>query len=315
MGFLSHNVLPVTRKKETIQRPPLTCYSVTQEVYCLQVAPLQRLFPLQFPGNKDNNIYPVEIAPVLIGKGELSSSEGITKQNRVITTVEEWNELKTAMRDRANTLKESDIDFSAYQVIAIFDEVHGNGGWSIDITGIIEYSDKIVVGVTNQQTGNATRVITQPYHIVRIPVSAKEIVFEREDDGYNGEPKEISFTEYSLAGTSCQWTKINSNNGIVNEVVVINSNEELNQYVTCTGNDYSAIDFSKYTLLLAHGLGSSTIVSANCSLQKFSEQNYRMDIDVVLGNATVVSNWQTPIIINKLSEGCIIELIVTIKAK
>jgi hypothetical protein len=251
----------------------------------------------------------VEIEPVLIGKGELSGSEGFTKQNRVITSVEEWNELKTAMRDRVNTLTETDVDFSAYQVIAIFDEIHPSGGWSIDITGIVEYSDRIVVAISNLKTGNIASVLTQPYHIVKIAASDKKIVFQKEDSGYNGEPKEVAFTAYSLAGTSCQWTKINNND----EVVVINSNEEFNRYVTCTGNDYTAIDFSKYTLLLAHGLATSSVMSNCNSLQKFSEQNYRMNVDIVLGNLTVMSNWQTPIIINKLSEGCIIELIVTIK--
>jgi hypothetical protein len=260
-------------------------------------------------------VFPVEIEPVLIGKGDLHPAgftEPNTVINRIITSEEEWNELKTTMREKGNTLMETDIDFSACQVIAIFDEIHGTNGWSIDITGIVEYSDRIVVSVTNLQTGagGGYTVLTQPYHIVKIPVSAKEIVFQKEDDGHNGEPKEVSFTEYSLAKTSCQWTKTNNND----EVVVINSNEAFTQYVTCTGNDYSAIDFSKYTLLLAHGLASSSIVSVNCNrLQKFSEQNYRMNVDIVLGDATVMSNWQTPIIINKLSEGCTIELTVTIK--
>jgi hypothetical protein len=129
----------------------------------------------------DNNIYPVEIKPVLIGKGEITNLGGFSVPNRVITSVDEWNELKTSMRNRVyvcNTFDESDIDFSAYQVIAIFDEIHGNGGWSIDITGIVEYSDKIIVSVTHLETGGLTSVFTQPYHIVRIPVSAKEIVFE-----------------------------------------------------------------------------------------------------------------------------------------
>jgi hypothetical protein len=256
----------------------------------------------------------VEIEPVLIGKGELHP-EGFTDPNivksMVIISVDEWNTLKTAMDDKNNTLPEIDVDFSAYRVIAIFDKIHGSGGWSIDITGIVEDSDKIVVSVTHLKTGGFTAVITQPYHIVKIPASDKKIVFQEEDDGYDGEPKEVSFTEYSLASTSCQWTKFNNDN---DEVVVINSNEELNRYVSCTDNDYPAIDFSKYTLLLAHGTGTSSVVSVGCSrLQQISEQGYRMNVDIVLGDATVMSPWQTPIIINKLREGCIIELIVTIK--
>jgi hypothetical protein len=120
-------------------------------------------------------------------------------------------------------------------------------------------------------------------------------------------PVEIHFEDYSLAGTSCQWTNLGNNN----KITVINSNEELNQYIACTDNGYPEIDFSKYSLLLAHGSASSTVVSANCnSLQQFSEQSYKMNVDLTLGNATVISYWQVSIIVNKLSEGCIIELTV-----
>ncbi|MDR1171423.1 MAG: hypothetical protein LBL24_03100, partial [Bacteroidales bacterium] len=251
----------------------------------------------------------IEIEPVLTGKGEMTYFEGFTIPDRVITSVEKWNELKAAMRDRVyglNTFDETDIDFSAYQVIAIFDEMHGNGGWSIDITGIVEYSDRIVISVTHLKTGDPSRVFTQPYHIVRIPASSKEIVFQEEDNGYDGEPKEISFTEYSLAKTSCQWTKLNNND----EAVVINSNEELNRYVTCTDNDYPAIDFSKYTLLVAHGTATSSVVSVNCSrLQQISEQGYTMNVDLVLGNATVMSPWQVVLITDKINaQGVILNL-------
>jgi hypothetical protein len=48
-------------------------------------------------------------------------------------------------------------------------------------------------------------------------------------------------------------------------------------------------------------------------LQQLSEQRYEMDIEIVLGFATIMTNWQYPIIITKLDEGCTIELIVTIK--
>ena len=43
-------------KGETIQASPpkKECYSVTQEVYCWQVAPQQSLFPLQLPDYKAN---------------------------------------------------------------------------------------------------------------------------------------------------------------------------------------------------------------------------------------------------------------------
>ena len=122
-------------------------------------------------------------------------------------------------------------------------------------------------------------------------------------------PIEIPFTEYSLESTSCQWTGL-----AYDTVVTINSMEELNQYVTCMGGSYPEIDFSKYTLLLAHGKAPSSVVNVSCSsLQQLLEQSYKMEVEIVVGDAAVISNWQVPIIINRLDERCTIELIVALK--
>jgi len=129
-------------------------------------------------------------------------------------------------------------------------------------------------------------------------------------DGTLKYPKEIPFEDYSLADASCQWANL----AYDNTIVVINTNEELNQYITCTGSEYSAIDFSKHTLLLANGKAPSSVVNVNCnSLKQISEQSYKMGIDIAIGFATVISKWQIPIVVNKLNEGCAIELIVTLK--
>jgi hypothetical protein len=66
---------------------------------------------------------------------------------------------------------------------------------------------------------------------------------------------EIPFTEYSLIGTSCQW----SNLGYDGKLIVINSNAELENYVICTDGAFPEIDFSKNTLLLASGCTISGI--------------------------------------------------------
>ncbi|HET56074.1 MAG TPA: protease complex subunit PrcB family protein [Ignavibacteria bacterium] len=124
---------------------------------------------------------PFEITPILIGKGELQGREGISKQNMVITENKDWEELKATMNLVNNVTEkftENTIDFSKYQLIAVFEEVKNNGGWSIDITKITEYKDKIVILITNLKKGNLTSVIDQPFHIVKIPASKKEMVFE-----------------------------------------------------------------------------------------------------------------------------------------
>jgi len=67
-----------------------------------------------------------------------------------------------------------------------------------------------------------------------------------EPDSY---PIDISFTEYSLLDTHCQWQNLPYDE----KVIIINSNEELEKYISCTEDSYPAIDFSKHTLLLISG--------------------------------------------------------------
>ena len=119
-----------------------------------------------------------DTTPILIGQGNLygNGGEKIPQQNIVITNSEEWEILKTAM-NCVHTFTTAFVDFSTYQVIAVFDEIKGTGGWTIDIVDVTEYSDKIVVEVTNLEKGDDTCIMTQPFHIVKIPVSCKEIVF------------------------------------------------------------------------------------------------------------------------------------------
>ncbi|MDR2409983.1 MAG: protease complex subunit PrcB family protein, partial [Bacteroidales bacterium] len=63
------------------------------------------------------------------------------------------------------------------QVIAIFGKVKENGGWDIEVTKITEYTDSIVVTYSNIETGNLVDTVAQPFQIVRIPASDKNIVF------------------------------------------------------------------------------------------------------------------------------------------
>ncbi len=120
---------------------------------------------------------------VLIGKGNLhgSGAEGIEKQNLVITTTEEWKDLLNkinAVNKVSDSFSETDIDFSEYTIIAIFEEVKNSGGHSLDLV-IQETKDKMLVDVLRKSPdGIATSVMTQPYYIVKIPKTSLPIVFE-----------------------------------------------------------------------------------------------------------------------------------------
>jgi len=78
----------------------------------------------------------------------------------------------------SDNFQEINIDFSQYQIIAVFDKIYSNGGHSIDIINVKENGKSITVVVNNLLTGDATSVIAQPFHIVKIPKTEKQIIFE-----------------------------------------------------------------------------------------------------------------------------------------
>lgn len=118
-----------------------------------------------------------------IAKGNLhgSGEEGISKQNLVITNAKDWQALVLQM-NRVNTVSEqfaeTDINFSDYDVIAVFSDVKGSGGYRIDLE-VHNTSKHTVVKVKQKSPeGIATSVITQPYCIVKIPKTTLPVIFE-----------------------------------------------------------------------------------------------------------------------------------------
>jgi hypothetical protein len=132
---------------------------------------------------------PITINSTLVGKYRLSGSEGVMQQNFIINNNSDWVNLKNQIDSQfiaiglgnyhtENNFEETTIDFTNFTVIAIFDQVYGNGGHSIDITNITEYETNLIVTVENLQTGNTSSSYSQPYHIVKIPKTTKPIVFQ-----------------------------------------------------------------------------------------------------------------------------------------
>lgn len=110
-----------------------------------------------------------------------SGRENIIQQNFTISDSNTWNELMTKMNSVNNNSEgftETNIDFANFMVIAVFDKVYGNGGHSIDIIKITENENKVIVTIDNVLKGDATSVMTQPYHIVKIRKTDKLIIFE-----------------------------------------------------------------------------------------------------------------------------------------
>jgi hypothetical protein len=114
---------------------------------------------------------------------------------------------------------------------------------------------------------------------------------------------EIPFTEYSLVGTSCQWTNL----GYDGKVITINSNAELEKYITCTDGTFPEIDFSKNTLLLASGKATSGIGKITPSFYRNSDNKYTLNISILIGIAAIVQNWSISIVAPTLPDNAEID--------
>ena len=131
----------------------------------------------------DDNPKMTNVKSTLIGKGNLygDGTEGISEQNLIISDQTAWNDLISQM-DSVNNVSdnfpETDIDFSEYTIIAVYDEIKANGGHSLELN-IMANSENIIVNITDLvPEGNATTVISQPFHIVKIQNSDLPIIFE-----------------------------------------------------------------------------------------------------------------------------------------
>jgi hypothetical protein len=127
---------------------------------------------------------------------------------------------------------------------------------------------------------------------------------EEEEPEY---PIEIPFTEYSLA-ESCQWTNL----AYDNTVIIINSDEELENYVACMKKGgYSEIDFSKNSLLLTSGSASREISNISKKLWQLSPDEYKLNIEILLNDSTAIEKWAIALIVEKVSNESHVELNVT----
>ena len=116
-------------------------------------------------------------------------------------------------------------------------------------------------------------------------------------------PKEVSFTEYSL-DSICQWINLYDNDTII----IINNKEDLKKYINCTENNYSEIDFSKNTLLLAIGCSTSGILNITKNLQQTTREHYKLNVEIELNHYAVFDRWVITLVTNKFSENSNVEL-------
>ena len=118
-----------------------------------------------------------------IGKGSLygAGEEGIEESNILIRSKQEWQGLKKnidAVNKVSQNFKEHEVNFEEYYLIACFDPVRPNGGYSMKIKDVLESPTQIEVLIEHPKPqGMAISVLIQPYHIIRIPITDKDILF------------------------------------------------------------------------------------------------------------------------------------------
>ena len=139
--------------------------------------------------------YPISITPILVAKGHAGWSlwDVVPQQNLIIKTFTEWdnflsNNICEELREYviSHDFVDTTINFSTYQVIAVIDKMR-HPGWTIDITDVTEYVDKLIVTYTHLDTNRSHLTIAhQPYHIVKIPKSNKTVIFDYDEEKKGG---------------------------------------------------------------------------------------------------------------------------------
>ena len=124
--------------------------------------------------------------------------------------------------------------------------------------------------------------------------------------------EEVSYTEYSLSGTSCEWSFTKEDS----DIIVVNSREELEKYIVCDGECTApSVDFEKHSLVIAHGGCTNGIHQIGVSkFVKFADEKYGLYIDIVMGWTDAPELWTKAIITDKLSGQNSVELFVDIES-
>lgn len=135
------------------------------------------LFVLTGCSNDDNDVIVNDVQFSTVGKNTLHGGENIPQSNFVFNNETDWNNFLTQVNTINNvsgTFNETDIDFSAFTVIAVVDEIKTSGS-EINIINVMENTNNIQIA--KELTMFATTVISQPFHIIKIPKTNKPIIF------------------------------------------------------------------------------------------------------------------------------------------
>ena len=116
-----------------------------------------------------------------IGRGDMGGDGEeiiIEESHLVITNASDWQNLIEQMNtfnDVSDSFTEINIDFDSFMVIAVILEVKFSL-WHVEITNLEETETSVIFSIT--ETPTVASSISQPYHIVKIPITDKSILFQ-----------------------------------------------------------------------------------------------------------------------------------------
>lgn len=120
---------------------------------------------IQFTVIEQNSLY---------GNGE----EGLASKEFIISNTKDWHQLLEKMgRNNGSKLSDEPINFSKYDIIAVFDQIRPSSGFSlaVDVCQLEGYIVIETISIVPQ--GPAASVITQPYVILKIEKTNVPIKF------------------------------------------------------------------------------------------------------------------------------------------
>lgn len=123
------------------------------------------------------------------------------------------------------------------------------------------------------------------------------IIASKHTEQPDTKPTVVPYVEYSLWGTQCEWRLPQHNNNII----VVDSNEELARYIAQeTEECYPTVDFTKYTMIIAHGGTPQGIAEIMVeSLQKNSDTEYALNIAVIMSMTDTPELWTKALLVDK----------------
>jgi len=112
-------------------------------------------------------------------------------------------------------------------------------------------------------------------------------------------PVDIPFTEYSLEGNSCQWKNLPYDE----KVILINSKETLENYISCAKSSYPEIDFSKNSLLLISGKTGQKITEIfTKGLKQVAPDKHEFDINITMDPFFTFKPWCVAVLVEKITK-------------